>query len=93
MWVKAGEREKSKEKCTNGVMFLTDWDFNVLGNLRGLLECGVQVIIDAIELIYEGVELLIGHTSAIGTALWLEIGESRSQVCDSQSPNHCWFRF
>jgi hypothetical protein len=30
MWVKAREREKSKEKHVNGAMFLTDAQFGVL---------------------------------------------------------------
>jgi hypothetical protein len=47
---------------------------------------------DTDEPIYEGVELSIGYASAVGTALWLKIGENRSQVCDSQSPD-CWLRY
>jgi hypothetical protein len=57
-----------------------NWDFNIPGNLRGLLECGVQVALDANESIYEGVEVSTSYTGAVGTALWLEIEESRSQV-------------
>jgi hypothetical protein len=58
MWVKAGERERNKEKCVNGATFLTtsrvsryrlrDNQF-ICRNLRGLLERGVQKSMDTEE--------------------------------------------
>jgi hypothetical protein len=50
-------------------------DFRVPGNLRGLLECGVQVSMDQDEPIYKGVEMSISYAGAVGTALWEEVME------------------
>jgi hypothetical protein len=60
------------------------WDFNVLQNLWGLLECGVQVDLDRDKKV-EGtdnilLEAVIGYTRSVGTVLWYEIEEDRSKV-------------
>jgi hypothetical protein len=56
-------------------------DTNVPGNLRGLLERGVQVKIDSEEVRDDAVEVAIGYTGAVGTCLWSVMKEDRVQVC------------
>jgi hypothetical protein len=61
------------------------WDFNIPQNLRGLLECGVQVNLDQGGEV-EGTdnvlfEAIIGYAGSVGTALWYEIKEDCSKVC------------
>jgi hypothetical protein len=55
------------------------WDFNVLQNLRGLLEHGVQESLDQEEKVVSTnnvlLEGVIGYAGAIGTMLWNEIEE------------------
>jgi hypothetical protein len=55
-------------------------DSNVSGNLRGLLECGVQVRMDAKEVQDNTIEVSIGYTSSIGTNLWSKIKVDRAKV-------------
>jgi hypothetical protein len=61
------------------------WDINVLQNLRGLLEHGVQVDLDREENITgnqaEMIEGPLGYASSVGTMLWHEIEEDQSKVC------------
>ena len=59
-------------------------DINVPQNLRGLLECGVQVDLDWDEKV-EGtnnilLEAIIRYAGSVRTALWYEIKEDRSKV-------------
>jgi hypothetical protein len=55
------------------------WDFNVLQNLRGLLERGVQESLDWEEKVVSTdnvlLEGVIGYAGAVGTTLWNEIEE------------------
>jgi hypothetical protein len=58
-------------------------DFRVLGNPRGLLECGVQVTLDADEPKCKGVKVAISYTGSVGTTLWSLIKEDRLKVRSS----------
>ena len=55
-------------------------DAHISGNLRGLLERGVQVRMDAEEVYDMSLEAAIGYAGSIGTSLWPEITEDRAQV-------------
>jgi hypothetical protein len=53
----------------------------IKGNLRGLLERGVQDLMDKEEVFDETLEVAVGYASSVGTALWSEIKEDRAKVC------------
>ena len=59
-------------------------DPNISGNLRGLLERGVQVNLDAEEVKDAVLEVAISYTGSLGTSLWSEIKEDRTQVSLTQ---------
>ena len=59
-------------------------DPNISGNLRGLLERGVQVNLDAEEVKDAILEAAIGYAGSVGTSLWSEIREDRAQVSLAQ---------
>ena len=50
-------------------------DHSIKGNLRGLLERGVQESPDREEEFDPSLEVAIGYASSVGTALWSEIWE------------------
>ena len=56
-------------------------DHSINGNLRGLLERGVQESPDREEEWDPLLEVTIGYTSSIGTALWSKIWEDHTKVC------------
>ena len=56
-------------------------DHQIKGNLRGLLERGVQEALDREEEFNLSLEVAIGYASSTGTALWSEIWEDRAKVC------------
>ena len=56
-------------------------DHAIKGNLRGLLERGIQESPDREEEFDPSLEVAIGYTSSIRTALWSEIREDRAKVC------------
>jgi hypothetical protein len=56
-------------------------DADVLGNLRGLLERGIQVKMDSEEVRDDTVDVAIGYAGAVGTRLWSIMKEDRAQVC------------
>jgi hypothetical protein len=55
-------------------------DPSVKGNLQGLLERGVQELMDKEEVFNETLEVAISYTGSVGTSLWSEIKESRAEV-------------
>jgi hypothetical protein len=56
-------------------------DFSIKGNLRGLLERGIQESMDKEEVFNETLEVAVGYAGSVGTALWSEIKEDRAKVC------------
>jgi hypothetical protein len=60
-------------------------DTAVKGNLRGLLERGVQESMDKEEIFDETLEVAVGYAGSIGTALWSEIRVDRDKVCPGYS--------
>jgi hypothetical protein len=56
-------------------------DTTIKGNLRGLLERGVQESMDKEEVFDETLEVAVGYAGSVGTALWAEIREDRNKVC------------
>jgi hypothetical protein len=56
-------------------------DTAVKGNLRGLLERGVQELMDKEEVFDETLEVAVGYAGSVGTALWSEIREDCDKVC------------
>jgi hypothetical protein len=56
-------------------------DTAIKGNLRGLLERGVQESMDREEVFDETLEAAVGYASSVGTALLSEIREDRAKVC------------
>jgi hypothetical protein len=56
-------------------------DTAVKGNLRGLLERGVQEAMDREEVFDETLEVAVGYAGSMGTALWSKIREDRDKVC------------
>ena len=56
-------------------------DTAINGNLRGLLERGVQESMDKEGFFDETLEVAVGYAGSIGTALWSEIREDRAKVC------------
>jgi hypothetical protein len=56
-------------------------DPSIKGNLCGLLERGVQESMDKEEVFNEMLEVAVGYTGSVGTALWSEIKEDRAKVC------------
>jgi hypothetical protein len=56
-------------------------DTAIKGNLRGLLERGVQESMDKEEVFDEMLEVAIGYAGSIGTSLWSEIMKDRNKVC------------
>jgi hypothetical protein len=55
-------------------------DSSIKGNLRGLLERGVQESTDKEEVFDKTLEVAIGYTGSIGTSLQSEIKEDRAKV-------------
>jgi hypothetical protein len=55
-------------------------DHKISGNLRGLLERGVQVKMDAKEVWDDAVKVSIGYAGFMGTSLWSEIRNDRAKV-------------
>ena len=56
-------------------------DHQIKGNLRGLLERGVQESPDREEEFDPSLEVAIGYAGSVGTSLWSEIREDRAKVC------------
>ena len=56
-------------------------DHQIKGNLRGLLERGVQESMDKEEVFDETLEVAVGYAGSVGTALWSEIKGDRAKVC------------
>ena len=56
-------------------------DHQIKGNLRGLLERGVQESPDREEEFNPSLEVAIGYTGSIGTSHWSEIKDDRAKVC------------
>ena len=56
-------------------------DHTIKGNLRGLLERGVQELMDREEVFDETLEVAVGYAGSVGTSLWSEIKEDRAKVC------------
>ena len=56
-------------------------DHSIKGNLCGLLERGVQELMDREEVSDETLEAAAGYAGSIGTSLWSEIKEDRTKVC------------
>jgi hypothetical protein len=56
-------------------------DTAIKGNLRGLLERGVQESMDKEEVFDEMLEVAVGYAGSVGTALWSKIREDRDKVC------------
>ena len=56
-------------------------DHQIKGNLRGLLERGVQESPDREEEFDPSLEVAIGYAGSVGTALWTEVQEDRAKVC------------
>jgi hypothetical protein len=56
-------------------------DTAIKGTLRGLLERGVQELMDKEELFDETLEVAVGYAGSVGTALWSEIRADRDKVC------------
>jgi hypothetical protein len=54
---------------------------SIKGNLRGLLERGVQESMDREEVFDETLEVAIGYAGSVGTSLWSKIEEDRDKVC------------
>jgi hypothetical protein len=55
----------------------------IKGNLRGLLERGVQEAMDKEEIFDETLEVAVGYAGSMGTALWSEIRADSDKVCPS----------
>jgi hypothetical protein len=56
-------------------------DTAIKGNLRGLLERGVQESMDKEEVFDEMLEVAVGYAGSVGAALWSEIREDWDKVC------------
>jgi hypothetical protein len=56
-------------------------DTAIKGNLRGLLERGVQESMDKEEEFDKTLEVAIGYAGSVGTSLWSKIQEDRHKVC------------
>jgi hypothetical protein len=56
-------------------------DSSIKGNLRGLLERGVQESMDKEEVFDETLEVAMGYAGSVGTALWSKIKEDCAKVC------------
>jgi hypothetical protein len=52
----------------------------IKGNLRGLIERGVQESMDKEEVFNETMEVAIGYAGSLGASLWSKIKEDRAQV-------------
>jgi hypothetical protein len=67
-------------------------DSSIKGNLRGLLERGVQESMDKEEVFDKTLEVAIGYAGSMGTSLWSEIKEDRAKVgpgyCQGGLPSH-----
>ena len=59
-------------------------DLSINGNLRGLLEHGVQVKMDSEEVYDITIEAAISYAGSVGTSLWSKISEDRAQVSLAQ---------
>jgi hypothetical protein len=55
-------------------------DTAIKGNLRGLLERGVQESMDKEEVFNETLEVAVGYAGSVRTSLWSEIQEDRHKV-------------
>jgi hypothetical protein len=56
-------------------------DPSIKGNLRGLLERGVQESMDKEEVFNKTLEVAVGYAGSVGTSLWSEIKEDHAKVC------------
>jgi hypothetical protein len=56
-------------------------DTTIRGNLRGLLERGVQESMDKEEAFDKTLEVAVGYAGSVGTALWSEIRADQDKVC------------
>ena len=56
-------------------------DHPIKGNLRGLLERGIQESLDREKEFDPSLEVAIGYAGSIGTSLWTEIREDHTKVC------------
>ena len=56
-------------------------DHQIKGNLRGLLERGIQESPDREEEFDPSLEVAVGYAGSVGTALWMEVQEDRAKVC------------
>ena len=56
-------------------------DHQIKGNLRGLLEGGVQESLDREEEFDPSLEVAIGYAGSVGTSLLTEIKVDRAKVC------------
>ena len=56
-------------------------DHSIKGNLCGLLERGVQEAPDREEEFDPKLEVAVGYTGSVGTALWSEVQEDCAKVC------------
>jgi hypothetical protein len=56
-------------------------DTAIKGNLHGLLERGVQELMDKEEVFDKTLEVAVGYAGSVGTSLWSEIMEDRGKVC------------
>jgi hypothetical protein len=56
-------------------------DTAIKGNLRGLLERGVQELMDKEEVFDETLEVAVSYSGSLGTSLWSKIMEDRNTVC------------
>ena len=72
-----GNRIKSNKRISHHQLMV---DPHISGNLRGLLERGVQVRMDAEEVFDMSLEVAISYAGSVGTSLWSEITEDRAQV-------------
>jgi hypothetical protein len=60
-------------------------DSSIKGNLRGLLERGVQESMDWEETFDEMLEVAVSYAGSMGTSLWSEIKDDRAQVSPGYS--------
>ena len=57
------------------------FNHSIKGNLWGLLERGVQELMDKEEVFDETLEVAVGYAGSVGTSLWFKIKEDCAKVC------------